>query len=116
MGILDRLFSSPDPFISDGGMETDLIFHEGAEMPLFASFVLLDSPEGCEMLRRYAVSYFDVAQVARWGFVMGTPTWRANGGWGPKLGLDDAGIRDVNRRAIAFAPDLRSAHLGVTVS
>ncbi|ABR64930.1 homocysteine S-methyltransferase [Sinorhizobium medicae] len=110
MGILDRLFSSPDPFISDGGMETDLIFHEGAEMPLFASFVLLDSPEGCEMLRRYAVSYFDLAQVASRGFVMGTPTWRANGGWGPKLGLDDAGIRDVNRRAIAFARDLRSAH------
>lgn len=86
MGILDRLFSSPAPFISDGGMETDLIFHEGAEMPLFASFVLLDSPEGCEMLRRYAVSYFDLAQVASRGFVMGTPTWRANGGWGRSSG------------------------------
>jgi S-methylmethionine-dependent homocysteine/selenocysteine methylase len=91
-------------------METDLIFHEGAEMPLFASFVLLDSPEGREMLRRYAVSYFDLAQAAGRGFVMGTPTWRANGGWGRKLGLDDAGIRDINRRAIAFARDLRAAH------
>lgn len=110
MGILDRLLSSPYPFISDGGMETDLIFHEGAEMPLFASFVLLDSPEGREMLRRYAVSYFELAQAASRGFVMGTPTWRANCGWGPKLGLDDAGIRDVNRRAIAFARDLRGAH------
>lgn len=38
MGMLDRPFSSPDTFISDGGMETDLIFHEGAEMPMFASF------------------------------------------------------------------------------
>jgi S-methylmethionine-dependent homocysteine/selenocysteine methylase len=110
MAMLDRLLSSPEPFISDGGMETDLIFHEGAEMPLFASFVLLDSPEGREMLRRYAVSYFDLAQAAGRGFVLGTPTWRANGGWGPKLGLDDAGIRDVNRRAMAFARDLRGAH------
>lgn len=110
MGILDRLFSSSDPFLSDGGMETDLIFHEGADLPLFASFVLLDSEEGHEMLRRYAVSYLDMAQAAGRGFVLGTPTWRANGGWGPKLGLDDAGIRDVNRRAVAFARDIRAAH------
>ena len=110
MGMLDRLLSSPEPFISDGGLETDLIFHEGAEMPLFASFVLLDSPEGREMLRRYAKRYFDLAQSAGRGFVLGTPTWRANGGWGSKLGLDDAGIRDVNRRAMAFARELRDAH------
>jgi S-methylmethionine-dependent homocysteine/selenocysteine methylase len=110
MGVLDRLLSSSDPFISDGGMETDLIFHEGADLPLFASFVLLDSAEGREMLRRYAVSYLDMAQAAGRGFVLGTPTWRANGGWGAKLGLDDAGIRDVNRRAVAFARGLRDAH------
>lgn len=110
MGILDRLLSSSKPFISDGGMGTHLIFHEGAEMPLFASFVLLDNTEGREMLRRYTTPYFDLAQEAGRGFVLGTPTWRANGGWGPKLGLDDAGIRAVNRRAMAFARDLRDAH------
>jgi S-methylmethionine-dependent homocysteine/selenocysteine methylase len=110
MGMLDRLLSSSNPFISDGGMETDLIFHEGADLPQFASFVLLDSDEGREMLRRYAVSYFDMAQAAGRGFVLGTPTWRANGGWGPKLGLGNAGIKDVNRRAVTFARDLRDAH------
>jgi S-methylmethionine-dependent homocysteine/selenocysteine methylase len=110
MSVLDRLFASPSPFLSDGGMETDLIFHEGAELPQFASFVLLDSADGREMLRRYVVSYLDMAHAARRGFMLGTPTWRANGGWGPKLGLDDEGIRDVNRRAVAFARDLRDAH------
>lgn len=110
MGMLDRLLSSPQPFLSDGGLETDLIFHEGADLPMFASFVLLDSPEGREMLRRYVVSYLDMAQAAGRGFVLGTPTWRANGGWGPKLGLDDAAIRDVNRRAVASANELRDAH------
>lgn len=43
MGMFDRLFSSPDAFISDSGMETDLIFHESAELPLFASFVPLET-------------------------------------------------------------------------
>ena len=110
MNMLDHLMASPEPFISDGGLETDLIFHEGAELPLFASFVLLDSAEGRDMLRRYTVAYLDLAEAAGRGFVLGTPTWRANGGWGPKLGLDDAGIRGVNRRAVAFARDLRDAH------
>lgn len=110
MGILDQMLTSPNPFISDGGMETDLIFHEGADLPQFASFVLLDTKDGREMLRRYTVSYFDLAQAAGRGFVLGTPTWRANGGWGPKLGLDDARIRDVNRRAVTFARNLRASH------
>ncbi|MDB5660125.1 MAG: homocysteine S-methyltransferase [Cypionkella sp.] len=110
MEMLDRLLSSSVPFLSDGGLETDLIFHEGADLPQFASFVLLDTSEGREMLRRYLVSYLDMAEAAGRGFVLGTPTWRANGGWGPKLGLDDAGIRDVNRRAVAFIRDLRDTH------
>ena len=110
MAILDRLLSSSEPFVSDGGMETDLIFHKGADLPLFASFVLLDTAEGQDMLRRYVTSYLDMAQAAGRGFVLGTPTWRANGGWGPKLGLDDAGLRDINRRAVAFAREMRDAH------
>lgn len=110
MGALDRLLSSSKPFVSDGGMETDLIFNHGADLPLFASFVLLDSPQGRDMLRRYTLAYLDMAQASGRGFMLGTPTWRANGGWGPKLGLDDAGIRDVNRRAVAFARELRDAH------
>lgn len=110
MGVLDRLLSSPVPFISDGGLETDLIFQRGADLPLFAAFVLLDDAEGQEMLRGYAQSYLDLAQAAGRGFVLGTPTWRANGGWGQRLGLDDAGISDVNRRAVAFLQDLRASH------
>lgn len=91
-------------------METDLIFHDGADLPLFASFVLLDSAEGREMLGRYCRRYFDMAEAAGRDFLSGTPTWRANGGWGPKLGLDAEGIRDVNRRALDFARQARAAH------
>jgi S-methylmethionine-dependent homocysteine/selenocysteine methylase len=110
MGTLDRLLSSAEPFVSDGGMETDLIFHQDADLPLFASFVLLETAEGRELLRTYALSYLDMAQEARRGIVLGTPTWRANGGWGPKLGYTEAGIREVNQRAVAFVRLLRDAH------
>jgi S-methylmethionine-dependent homocysteine/selenocysteine methylase len=31
------------PMVTDGGMETDLIFHHGVDLPLFAAFPLIDS-------------------------------------------------------------------------
>lgn len=110
MGMLDRFLSSAKPFISDGGMETDLIFHDGVDLPLFAAFVLINSADGRDLLQRYVNGYLDMAQAVGRGFVLGTPTWRANGGWGPKLGFDDAAIREVNRLAVTFVRDLRDAH------
>ena len=49
-------------FITDGGMETVLIFHEGLELPAFASFVLLDDETGRETLRDY---WQDIPQQLR---------------------------------------------------
>lgn len=40
-------------FLTDGGMETTLIFHEGIELPHFASFVLLAEPTGRQQLKDY---------------------------------------------------------------
>ena len=37
-------------FITDGGLETTLIFHLGLELPHFASFVLLDDELGAQAL------------------------------------------------------------------
>ena len=52
-------------FLSDGGMETTLIFHEGVELPHFASFVLLATPEGRQQLKNYYERYLDDRRAAR---------------------------------------------------
>jgi len=41
-----------DLFLTDGGIETSLIFHQGLDLPEFAAFVLLDDDEGLDQLRR----------------------------------------------------------------
>ena len=41
-------------FLTDGGIETVLIFHEGLELPAFAAFDLLKDDAGTEALRRAA--------------------------------------------------------------
>ncbi len=95
-------------FLTDGGMETTLIFHEGVELPHFAAFVLLDSAEGREKLKQYYAAYLSVARDHGIGFVLDSPTWRANSDWGAKLGYDAAALHAVNARSIAFLEELRA--------
>ena len=49
-----RLPQLDGTFITDGGMETTLIFKQGMELPHFASFVLLDDPDGVERISAMA--------------------------------------------------------------
>ena len=83
-------------FLTDGGMETTLIFHEGVELPHFAAFVLLDSPEGRLKLKQYYEAYLAIARDHGVGFVLDSPTWRANPDWADKLGYDAAALKAIN--------------------
>ena len=64
-------------FITDGGLETTLIFHQGLELPDFAAFDLLREPSGADALRRYFALYLALARERGAGMVLDTPTWRA---------------------------------------
>jgi homocysteine S-methyltransferase len=89
-------------FITDGGLETCLVFHEGIVLPDFAAFPLLDSADGRAALRAYYDPYLALAERQRIGMVLDTPTWRANPDWGARLGYDTDRLADVNRRAVDF--------------
>ena len=52
---------SGETFITDGGMETTLIFNEGIALPDFASFILLEDPTGLDVLRAYYTRYLEIA-------------------------------------------------------
>ena len=55
------------PFVTDGGLETDLIFHHGADLPEFAAFPLVEDEGGRALLRKYYDGYADVARKAGQG-------------------------------------------------
>ena len=95
-------------FLTDGGMETMLIFHEGIDLPHFAAFVLLDRAEGREKLKRYYDSYLAVARDHGTGFVLDSPTWRAHPDWGAQRGYDAAALKAINVRSIALLEELRA--------
>jgi S-methylmethionine-dependent homocysteine/selenocysteine methylase len=96
-------------FLTDGGLETTLIFLEGMALPHFAAFDLLKSEEGAGVLRRYFEGYVQLAREQETGIVLETPTWRANLDWGAKLGYDAAALSDANRRSVSLLLEVRQA-------
>ncbi|WP_127998774.1 homocysteine S-methyltransferase family protein [Piscinibacter defluvii] len=97
-------------FLTDGGIETVLIYQDGIELPEFAAFVLLDGAAGRAALRRYYERYLAIAAATPGaGFVLESPTWRAGLDWGRRLGYDAAAMRRLNGLAIALMHELREA-------
>jgi homocysteine S-methyltransferase len=97
-----------DPWtLTDAGLETVLIFEEGLELPCFAAFPLLDNDQGRAVLRRYYEPFLRLARDRDAGFVLSSPTRRANPDWGEELGYDSAALAALNRRAVAFLEEVR---------
>jgi S-methylmethionine-dependent homocysteine/selenocysteine methylase len=96
-------------FLTDGGIETVLIYHEGIDLPLFAAFDLLKDDAGTQTLRRYYEPYVKLARERGVGFVLESPTWRASSRWAGELGYDAQRLADLNRRAIALLEEVRAA-------
>ncbi len=93
--------------VTDGGTETDLIFHYGVDLPEFAAFPLLDTVDGRAMLTHYYTGYAEIARLVDAGLMLEAPTWRANPDWGAKLGYDARNLARVNRAAMSFMAELR---------
>lgn len=97
-------------FLTDGGMETTLIFHQGIDLPEFAAFDLLKTAAGYRIIEDYFQAYLTLAQQAKVGFVLESPTWRANTDWGVRLGYSSAALAEANRNAIALMRTLRQRY------
>ena len=94
-------------FLTDGGIETTLIFHQGLDLPAFAAFVLLRDEAGTDELRRYYAPYLELAREHGTGFVLESPTWRASPRWAAELGVSEEELDALNRSAIALMEELR---------
>ena len=104
-------------YVTDGGLETDLIFHFGADLPEFAAFPLVEDEDGRALLTRYYDGYAAIAAQAGVGLLLEAPTWRANPDWAAKVGYDLAALDRVNRASVELMQGLREKYereLGLT--
>ena len=89
-------------WVTDGGLETDLVFNHGVDLPEFASFPLLGDVDGSRLLAKYYAQYAAIARTAGAGLLLETPTWRANPDWAGLLGYDRTALDRVNQSAVDF--------------
>jgi homocysteine S-methyltransferase len=99
-------------FVTDGGIETTLIYHRGLDLPAFAAFDLLKDEEGADELRRYYAPYAQLAREHDLGLVLESPTWRANPDWAAEIGYSLEELDAFNRKAIALMEELREEYAG----
>ena len=86
--------------VTDGGPETDLIYHRGFELPDFAAFPLVEDERGRHVMTEYYDEYAAIAARAGVGLRLESPTWRANPDWAAGLGYDATRLAAVNRASI----------------
>ena len=94
-------------FLTDGGIETTLIFNEGLELPDFAAFDLLKDESGRAALKKYFRTYAELARSFGVGLILESATWRANADWGAKLGYSVQRLAQFNREAIDLLLEVR---------
>jgi homocysteine S-methyltransferase len=99
------------PLVTDGGIETDLIFNRGIELPEFAAFPLVEYEAGQQVLTAYFDDYAAIAADAGAGLLLESPTWRANSDWGARLGYSADDLKRVNASAITLLTELRDRYL-----
>lgn len=97
-------------FLTDGGLETTLLFHDGIDLACLAAIDMFRKPGGREHLVRYFETYIAIAKEAGAGFVLESVTWRSGRVWAEPLGLSVEELAALNREAIAMLHDLRSRH------
>lgn len=96
--------------LTDGGIETQLIFDDGQDLPFFAAFALLRDSAGRRALARYYERYITLARSFGLGFVLESPTWRSSPDWAARLGYSEADLAVANTAAIELMHELRHQH------
>lgn len=107
---------SGEVFLTDSGLETDLIFNEGFGLPEFASFVLVDEARGRAALDAYFRRHADIAVQHGCGVILDAPTWRASRDWGSRIGYSVAELRRINESAVELLSRVRGDYLNAVSS
>ncbi|MCH8867780.1 MAG: homocysteine S-methyltransferase family protein [Proteobacteria bacterium] len=99
-------------FLTDAGLETDLIFNHGIEIREFAAHTLLPNPRGRESVANYLRGFLSLANKYNTGFVLDSQTWKAHLHWAEDLAATEQELHETNKDAIVFIAELRDEFSG----
>jgi homocysteine S-methyltransferase len=95
-------------FLAYVGMETDLLFKRGIDLPGFASYPLLETQKGRAVLKEYFSEMIALGREKGVGIILESPTWVANRDRGAAIGYAPGKIMQLNQQAVALMSEVRS--------
>ena len=98
--------------VTDGGLETWLVFDKGIDLPAFAAYPLAATTEGRALLVEYYEHYLKIARSVDAPIVLEAPTWRANHDWAATLGHDRDALAEFITLCVGVVEDVRSRWRG----
>ena len=99
-------------FLTDAGLETDLIFNHGIEIREFAAHTLLPHEGGRRALADYLKGFIALAGECDAGLILDSQTWKAHPHWAASLGVSVMDLEATNHEAIKFISSLRNEYKG----
>ena len=97
-------------FLTDAGLETDILFNRGIDLPHFASITLLQTVDGRRALEEYYRGFLELARRMGTGLVLESATWRSSPDWAEPLGMTLAELDALNADAISILNALRAEY------
>ena len=97
-------------YLTEGGIETEIMYRWGHELPHFAMYPLLEDPRAMVDVRGMYRAFLDVAAARGFSVLMGGLDYRASPDWGRLVGYSPAGLAEANLRSIAFLRELAAEY------
>lgn len=97
-------------YLTEGGIETEIMYKWGHELPEFAMYPLLDNPKAMDDMRTMYRGYLDAAATHNMNALMGGLDYRASPDWGSKLGYSAEGLAEANLASIDFLRTLAAEY------
>lgn len=97
-----------DIYLTEGGIETYIMYKKGFELQNFSLFHLLNDDVAAAEIKEYLRKVMAVAERNDVGLIMCGPLYRASRDWGDLLGYSTEELAAVNHRCIEMFEELAS--------
>jgi len=105
--------SLPQPgqlFLTDAGLETDMVYNRGLELPCFSSTTLLRHDAGQAALDSYFRDFLELARKSGTGCILESASWRASPDWAEPLGIAPEELHALIRRSVVGLRELAAEY------
>ena len=92
-------------WLTEPGLETEIMYRDGYELPEFSMQPLLDQPQAIDAIRKMIEDTLSVAANNGAGAMIGAFDYRASPDWGAKLGYSPQELEDRTKAGLRLLRD-----------